>query len=347
MMPNFPTPPVDQQAVDPQAQPAPPTEQSYDQTAIPMTVDQLGIWQSRIERARARRRVVEDEWQKNIDNYAGKPLHDRPAKDWVNPNVDFADVEQKKAQLFFTTPEVHCTPKQPLGTPLAATILIKQAVLNDKLGPNGVDAKRLIDKLTFDALCPSGWGASKIGYEVTTRPVTDPMSGQQVDVPVYEEYFWEHFSPKKLLVPDDFYDNDYDRAPWIGMEFSLPFLVAKRKYNLPEDFTGKTTQDDNVFEQMQPGSGATDTSGNEIVTGIEIWYKASLEDETVFHPEWLRVLVLIDGLEDQPARHTEGQYQTLDARGRLTADSMIGYPIHVLTIRDLTDSAYIRSDCSM
>src|SRR5499427_7404720 len=343
------------QQSDPATVPAEPGQDSYQPgQPIAMTQDQLGIWMGRIERARARRKLVEDEWQKNLDAYQGVPLSERPSKDWVNPNTDFADVEQKKAQLFFTTPEVHCIPKEPIGVPLTNVILIKQAVLNDKLGPNGVDAKRLIDKVTFDALCPAGWGATKIGYEVTTRPVPHPTltdetgQPQSVDVPVYEEYFWEHFSPKKLLIPDDFFDNEYDRAPWIAMEFALPFLVAQRKYKLPDDFAGTASSDENVFDQRD-GSGRSsgDTRGNQIVTGVEIWYKAALEDPACWHPEWLRVLVLIDGLSDRPARHTEGIYQTLTAEGRLTADSMIGYPIHVLTLRDVTDSAYIRSDCSM
>lgn len=323
--------------------------------AIPMTLDQIGVWWSRVERARARRDTVSAEWQKNIDAYNGKPLASMPSSDWVNPNTDFADVEQKKAQLFFTTPEVHCKPQEPLSAGQETSILIKQAVLNDKLGPNGVDAKRLMDKAIFDVLCPAGWGATKIGYDVVTRPVTQsiphpipgqPPIAQTIDVPVYEEWFWEHFSPKKLLVPDDFFDNEFDKAPWLGMEFSMPVLAARRKFNLPDDFRATTTTDPYVFDDAS-GTGSSTPATRDLVTGVELWYRASLEDEAVFHPELLRKLVLIDGMPDQPATHTDSPYQSLDSQGRLTPDSMVGSPIHVLTIRDLTDSAYIRSDCSM
>ena len=342
-------PPPDMETAAPPAAPAPVPPPTGPGAPIPMTVDQIGIWWDRVEQSRAKRKLVEDEWQQNIDQYNGKPLSTRPTKDWVNPNTDFADVEQKKSQLFFQTPEVHCIPREPLANGHEQTILIKQAVLNDKLGPNGVDAKRMMDKVIFDCLCPSGWGATKIGYDVTTKPVEtampDPQTGlptsQTVDVPVYEEYFWKHFSPKKLLIPEDFYDNEYDDAAWIGMEFSLPLISAKRKYHLPEDFEPGKDVDPSVFKQSVEPESTDD------VTGVEIWYKASLEDETVFHPMWQRKLVLIDGLRDQPASHVDSPYQTLDQRGRLTADSMIGYPIHVGTVRDLTDSAYIRSDCSM
>jgi len=323
--------------------------------AIPMTEDQIGIWWGRVERARSRRDVVGEEWQKNIDAYNGKPLSAAPTTDWVNPNTDFADVEQKKAQLFFTTPEVHCLPQEPLADKLEPVVLIKQAVLNDKLGPNGVDAKRLLDKTIFDVLCPAGWGATKIGYDVTTRPVTQqiphPIPGfppieQTIDVPVYEEWFWEHFSPKKLLVPDDYHDNVFDKAPWLGMEFSMPLIAAKRKFHLPDDFTATSSEDPYVFADST-GQGASSAQSRNLVTGVEIWYRAALEDEAVFHPELLRKLVLIDGMRDRPATHKNSPYQELDAQGRLTADSMIGNPIHVLTIRDVTDSAYIRSDSSM
>lgn len=312
--------------------------------SIAMSADQLGAWWGKIERSRARRKLVEDEWQHNIDSYNAKPLHDRPSKDWVNPNTDFADVEQKKSQLFFTTPEVHCLPRQPLAQGHEDVILIKQAVLNDKLGPNGVDAKRLMDKVIFDCLCPAGWGCSKLGYDATTAPIDH--GGQAVDVPVFEEFFWDHFSPKKLLVPDDFYSNDFDKAPWIGMEFTMPLILARRKFKLPADFQATATTDDAVFTQ-ETGSSTGHASAADVVTVIEIWYLAALEDETVFHPEFQRKLVLVDGMKDQPASHVDSPYQHLDDRGRLTAPSMIGYPIHVLTIRDCTDSAYIRSDCSM
>jgi hypothetical protein len=336
---------------------APVTGDAAESIALPMTTEQMGIWWARVERARARRDVVTEEWQKNINAYEGKPLATAPTSDWVNPNTDFADVEQKKAQLFFTTPEIHCIPQEPASTGQEATILIKQAVLNDKLGPNGVDAKRVMDKTIFDVLCPAGWGATKIGYDVTTRPVTQsiphPIPGmppieQTIDVPVYEEWFWEHFSPKKLLVPDDYHDNVFDKAPWLGMEFSLPLIAAKRQFKLPDDFTSTSGEDPYIFEDAQgSGSSKVRPQSRDLVTGVEIWYRAADEDETVFHPELFRKLVLIDGLSDRPATHRDSPYQSLDAQGRLTADSMVGNPIHVLTIRDVTDSAYIRSDCSM
>src|SRR5690606_32489655 len=48
-----------------------------------------------------------------------------------------------------------------------------------------------------------------------------------------------------------------------------------------------------------------------------------------------------------PVIHEDCPYQTLDARGRLTPDSLIGFPIHPLNVRTMTDTAYPPSDCTM
>ena len=42
-------------------------------------------------------------------------------------------------------------------------------------------------------------------------------------------------------------------------------------------------------------------------------------------------------------RHRYCPYQSLDNEGRLTANSMIGYPIHVLTLRDVPDDNHVPS----
>ena len=47
------------------------------------------------------------------------------------------------------------------------------------------------------------------------------------------------------------------------------------------------------------------------------------------------------------AEHKDSPYQSLDPQGRLTPDSLIGFPIHPLTLRTLTDSAYVPSNCTI
>jgi hypothetical protein len=66
----------------------------------------------------------------------------------------------------------------------------------------------------------------------------------------------------------------------------------------------------------------------------------------VQHPEHLTQLVIVDGI-DNPVIERDSPYQTLDERGGLTPDSLIGFPIHPFSVRKLTDSAYVPSDGTM
>jgi len=50
---------------------------------------------------------------------------------------------------------------------------------------------------------------------------------------------------------------------------------------------------------------------------------------------------------DQPAVHKGLACQTIGPDGRLTPDSMVGYPLHPLALRDLTDSPYVAADCTL
>ena len=50
---------------------------------------------------------------------------------------------------------------------------------------------------------------------------------------------------------------------------------------------------------------------------------------------------------DEPAVHRNCPYQTIGEDGRLTPDSIIGYPEHPLALRNLTDSSHVASDCTL
>jgi len=335
---------------------------------IPLNDDDRKAWESRIKAAETKRDSFADLQRENVDAYKGEILNDAPSTDTVIVPKDFANVEQKKAQLFFQQPDIQATALSVLqGQEDAVTIW--QAVLNQYLGPHGVDALTCVDECLFDCLCPAGYAASKIGYTVvqdgeipiqvgeqprldpmTGQPQMDPTSGEPMMDPVtqpgpkiiFEEYFWKRFSPLKVLVPADFYGSDYDQAAWIGMEFVKPFSVAKDEYQLPDDFGGTVTKDKNLLIEDEE---STDSSAK-FVKGWELWYKASLFDRKEKHPQRLRRLVMIDG-HDTPCVHENSPYQKFDPEsGRLTG-GMVGFPVHVLTLRYLGDSAYPPSDCTV
>lgn len=332
------------------------------------------FWVGEIDRARAVRKTHEPAWQENLDCYTGQSPDAQKAitdkSEWVNVNVDFYQVEQKLAQLFYETPDLQLTAKGPVlmrgqlpdqpsqEAPPESIRTIAQAhrtLLNELLGPDHADVLTTVQKAIKSCLCPAGFGPTKICYEPTVQAVAPPaqfgaMLGlqQDVQVPIYERWVWKPFSAKKLLIPADFHDNDYDHAPWLGMEFRMPMSVARHQFEIPPDFTGTATRDEHVFAPDQQMEEASDLA---YVDGVEVWYRAAVLDDDVIHPELFRCAVIIDGLEGvvKPIHRKPGDfpYQSQDGRGRLTGDSMIGNPIHVLTVRDVPDSAYVPSDSQM
>ena len=330
---------------------------------LPVTSDELQRWWSDIDAAEVIRKQHETWWEANLDAYSPKVTKDPKAYGSdINTNRDFTLVEQKKAQLFFQTPEVNIKPA-PLMYGQEDVLLTHQDILNEYLGPEQVDAISMVDDVLFDVLCPSGFGVTKMGYESITEtvdvevPVPDPMTGapavdpmtgmpitvpQAVPVPIWEKMFWERVTPKKIIIPAGFTSTNYDTAPWMGVRFGLTLNEARLKYNLPDDFEVTPATDRHRFEHEQP-----DTKDAREVEGVELWYRAAIYDPTVKNPDRLRCLVLIKNL-DTPVKHVDSPYQTLDPQtGRLTPTSLKGYPIHILTLRTLADSAYVMSDCSM
>lgn len=313
----------------------------------------LGFWKGEIEKSRSVAEPYFSKWQENLNYYTGTPLTDAPSGDYVNVNVDFSQVEQKCAQLFFETPELQLTPGQGFE-PMAPAIVAHRAVLNALVGSDRMDVLTTVLKAIKDCTCTAGFGPTVIGYQPTMSQVdTTPQPGailglsQSTPVPIHEAWFWSRIPSKKFRIPADFYDTDFDAAPWLALDFRIPLRTARQICTLPPDFEGTRTKDDKVLES---GQQTNDESTLAYVDGTLVWYKASLFDDDVIHPEIYRRHVIIDGLEgfadkDDPAWRSP--YQTLDPTGRLTPDSMIGNPIHVLTLRDVPDSAYVPSDSQM
>lgn len=330
---------------------------------VPMTEDERKKWKGDIDRANRRRQVFEPAWERNLRAYTPDPTNTNWG-DEVNPGIDFYQTEQKKALLFFETPTVICTPEQDTPPQLLPQIAAHQAKLNQRLGRKGLDAERLMDKVMFSILCPAGMGCTKLGVTRITKdvpllhppdhptlagqPQTDPQ-GQPLTapVPVYQKLFWEHFSEKKVLIPTNFRDTEFDKAPWLGMKFAIPTRVAIREYGLPPDFKGKASQ---VKDQVFQLPGITDTDADDDqTTGVALFYQAALYDDNVYHPDHYRELVFVDGVDD-PVVHRDCPYQTFDANGVYQPEdpaNLVGNPIHIFTIRDLVDSSYIPSDCTI
>ena len=331
-------------------------------TPLPLPPGGLAAWRGAIEQARAVRKKLQPWQDANLQAYAPR-LTDSPDTygSVVNTNRDFTLVERKKADLFYQRPDVSAIPS-PLFVGQEALLDTHTEILNEKLGLDGVNAKALVHQVLFDVLCPAGTGWTKMGYDSVTVPVevelpvgeqpaggdviglgptTPVLKKQTVDVPVYEQCFWTWFSPRQALVPHDVRTSRVDEWPWVGYEFEMPLRAAKRKGWVPKEFLGTSPSQELRFDH-----GLDATAGDAVVHGVELFYKSALYRDDRVHPLHQTQLILIEGVPT-PAVHQDSPYQTLDPMGRLTPDSVLGFPIHPLTIRTMTDSAHVPSDCTL
>jgi hypothetical protein len=330
------------------------------------------FWNKQVELALARRATYEPWWDANLAAYA--PINRTPESYGaeISTNRTFTLTERKKADLFYQRPEVTLNPTplmegqppigpdgQPVPNPLAA----HEEIINEKLGPDGVDVAEMMDDVMFDLICTQAFGCTELGYESFTidvpqmQPVLDPLSGQaigekpavdamgqpvMVPVPVKQHCFWEHFSGKQMLIPHSFRSTKWDKAPWLGRQFELPLTAANRKkYQIPDEFEGNKGSSKQHYEHGGDTAPSEDT-----FTGAILWYRSMLFREDVFHPDHFSLLVMVDGIPE-PVIEMDSPHQTLDGRGQLTPDSLIGNPIHPFSVRKLADTAYPSSDGTM
>jgi hypothetical protein len=344
---------------DPNAPQAP--AQPEPRKVLPLEKDALAKWRSDIDAARAVRKQIEGWAEANLEAYA-PALSDDPEQYGaeINTNRDFTLVERKKADLFYQKPDLIADPSALMAgqEPLVET---QAVILNEKLGLDGVNAKVLVHRVLFDILCPTGTGWTIMGYESATVPVQQTVpDGEQmmpgavlglqpvpkmkqvtVPVPIWENCFWRHFSPRQALVPANARTTECDVWPWVGMEFEIPIRTAKRKQWVPEDFTGSSANPDLYFDY-----GLNIQPGDEVARCVLIVYKSSLYRDDQPHPLHQTELILVEGL-DEPAEHRDSPYQTLTPQGGLTPDSLLRFPIYPCTIRVLTDAAHVPSDCTI
>jgi len=313
-------------------------------SGLPLTDEDLTYWRAEIQRARKDRDDRIERWgvKDNLERYAKSQAN----PDDVDSGKDFADVERKKAALFYDKPEIVLT-ADPGVDP--AALQLHQEYLNTLLSDRFLNAQLTVDETLHDCLVAIQPVPTEIGYTATIveQPVPDPLtgapSGQTQPVPVHERFYWTHISPKAILLPCDHTNTRYDEAPWVGYDWRLPKSQVRREYGLDEDWSGGDAVEPPRFRQ----EGESRSDGDEpMVSGVTIWYKAVTRDAMVVHPEVQRVLVLADGV-DAPLKHQPAPYQDFHPDGRLTPNSVPGYPLHPLALRVLSDSAWVQADCTI
>lgn len=334
-----------------------------DAQADPKTAD---FWRAQIKAAQDKRQKHVEQWRSNISSYLAKAFSADEVRNghrvWVP--LDYANTEQKKAQLFFSVPEVQLTAKRPQ---FEASVPVFQAVLNHYLGRHGVDARTMMHEALFDAICPSGLAVTMIGYEPTVDGTRQVQTGTQPapnvgdvlglspvaqvpvfeDVPnvIHEQYFWVRVSPEKGLIPSDFHGSNYDLSPWLGVEFEIDRAIGERK--------GWVTSDTPASGDVEPSGLNEDEHRDSVpaspkVKGIMLFYRMAAFGLHP-HPEAFGWCVLIDGREDFAVKPSPSPWQKFvpDETGKLRLIGLKGNPIHIKAARYVSDSAYPPSDVQM
>ena len=349
--------------------PAPPTAASMLAPPLPLSKDDLTFWATEIERAKKLNVDTIAAWdvKGNLERYTPKNVA-KASKD-INVAKDFSDVERKKAALFYDTPQIALIPDQGTAGP---PLMLFQELLNALLSPKRMKSKATAMAAIQDCLVAIQPCPTEIGYTAITEmvqppapPMPPPVPGMAaasdqpaglpsslageapapVPVTVYEHIFWDKLSPASILIPRLFQSTKYDDAPWLGYRWRRPASQVRREHSLGEEvpLSDNSGDDKPYFEPL--GEGDPD-NGEPMCSGVKLWYRACLRDPAVSHPLVIRELVLVDGVE-QPVVHKPLACQTIGPDGRLTADSMVGYPLHPLALRDLTDCAYVAADVTL
>lgn len=370
---------------------------------LKMSPDEVGEWWDRIKDDTARTEAHAKEWDILLKEYLPTVSASGTAES-VKYQGHFRNVHSKIGQLFYRTPDLIMSPRDPgpannqqpppvpvdpNGMPMPPILLediiaVKQQVLQFHLGRDGVKVGRLMDELLFDVLAWTGIGCSKLGYRCMMKSVQVPVMGpaptppgvpgsvlglggmgahpqmvpqvdamgqpqmQAQDVPVYEDYYWRRFSPKKFITNSDLRSTRFDEdATRMGMHFYLAPKKAQAMFGLTDEEVNKATSDDKVYKHKEDDEVGKGSQG--LVHGVELYVKASVYTDEV-HPQAINQLVLIEGLTERPVvwrPSPDQEFETQGPRiGQLTHDSLIGFPIRVLTIRDLADSCFPKSDAA-
>lgn len=197
-----------------------------------------------------------------------------------------------------------------------------------------------------------GLGAS-VQPPMVPATTFDPETMQQVPkmetviVPIFKEWYANRVPPKKMLWSKKLKSGRFDRdACWVGQELFMSKRQLVSTFNVTEELLSHinpTGEDTLVADQ----GGAKPDSTDKSYHIYELFLKANEYDDAQPHPLAIYQLVLIEGMKDKPIVYRPCVDQTFDEFGQLTPDSLVGFPIEFLSLRDMPDSPFVYSDAAM
>src|SRR5690348_8503302 len=126
----------------------------------PLTNEQTAAWRSRLAAGRDIAKDLVKQGRECQQRILAQTLRAQPKQHTVVVPLDYASVEQKKANLF-KVPEIIAEGKRPDAEAAAP---LWSAVANHVLGPQGVNASAMMFEAQADVLTV-GFAVTKIGYE--------------------------------------------------------------------------------------------------------------------------------------------------------------------------------------
>lgn len=353
---------------------------------VPLSQKEVERWRKRLAASKDVLKPIIAKGKKNVERQRNTPLELTPTTDTVTVPLDFAYTEQKKASLFFQTPDIVGEALAPNYEP---AVPIFTAVMNDKLGIRGVNAKAAMFEVLSDVLCPVGFGVMKVGYENVqdgtkpvptgrmipdpnapppvpqpgavlglTPPAPPPMIPETAEAPhfISETYYLRRIAPGRFRAPAEFRGSDFDDAAFVAWRF---------EEDVPEDqaggYTPKEDDDELLLTQIPQTTGQARAKKR---CGEEIWYKASLFDADAVHPDLIRTITLYDDEKTSgPPTRRDSPYQRWGLPPAAPGQSgpppsatyvsggallgMKGFPLQVFTLHYVSDLAFPPSICTM
>lgn len=183
----------------------------------------------------------------------------------------------------------------------------------------------------------------------TFNPETMAMEPKMetVIVPIFKEWYASRVPPKKMLWSKKLKSGRFDRdACWVGQELFMSERQVRLTFNVTPDKlkdVSPTGEDTLVADQ----GGAKPDSTEKSYHIYELFLRANEYDDAQPHPQAIYQLVLMEGMRDKPLVYRPCVDQTFDDMGQLTPDSLVGFPIEFLSLRDMPDSPFVYSDAAM
>ena len=291
-----------------------------------------------------RKDLVQNQWKTNVNFRVQKPFasatntEDAAGPDRVAVPEDWARTRQKTAQLAFQVPKILAKAKRPEYVSAAPVVT---ALINDVMNRE-CRVAYTIDECLADVINASGLMVSVISVDTRTETIempkamppvgVDPLTNQPIPYqgpPVMEKvtrvvsrrFGWKRLSPGAFLWPAEFTGSDWDDADWLGYDTWMTVPDARRQFEkIPADFTGSPSsplllsEDVNDVPKSSSGAGGDSGASGEAPSETRyakvttLWYKAARFGTEEVHPDALRRIVFVDGVEE-PVEHGPSDWQ--------------------------------------